>query len=122
MTLQYKIEVVQGEIEVNSVYPLALGEDFAMFSIDCNQKYPEFVSASERGLMLGAGEQTLFLDRAKVGHATVVEILLPESECKDKLWHFTFEMCRYGAILSFIRWSLKDRERLCNENPVYEAP
>lgn len=97
-----------GDIDINSVMPLAIYEDALMFAIDCKQKYPE----SDISMMDHDGFTTIFV------HLLVGEDTVPAENQRDedeasvvqiKLegdWRAATDDGKYGPRLFLIR-SLK---------------
>lgn len=96
---KYKIEVVEGSVQVNSVTPLSIGKDFAIFEVDCRQKYTEIDGFTDNGVSIDVTDETLHRkhDPDNKLPGTIVRIALPG------VWYFTTTGGRYSHTLSFVR-------------------
>jgi hypothetical protein len=77
------INVIEGEILVNSVWKLLETESLILFEIDCKSKYPKVGCYSSTGFSLYADDTTLHT--GPEGEDTVIDLKLPEHYSIDAI-------------------------------------
>ena len=100
----YKIEVEQGIIEVNSVAPLHLSEEALLFEADTRQKYPDLLAVGTGSAIISANERTLRVKDPEAP-ASIIRIVLDESVSSH--WHTMVETGRYSVFIGMFKIQLE---------------